>query len=69
VLSSFSMVLLQQRRWRQQVLESIVHTMLKPIYLDDMKHSWAGHKTSPTMWSLCSAPIQHEILWPSIWEK
>jgi hypothetical protein len=35
--------------------------MLKLIYFDDIKHSWAGHKTSPTMWSLYNGPIQQEI--------
>jgi hypothetical protein len=32
------------------------------VYMDDIKHFQAGYKTSPTMWSLCSGPIQSEIL-------
>jgi hypothetical protein len=66
---SFFVVLLQQRRRRHQALESNVCIMLESIYLDDIKHSWASHKTFLTMWSLRSGPIHQEILRPSVWEK
>ncbi len=46
---------------------SIFQTIRALVYMDEIKHFQAGYKTSPKMWSLCSGPIQPEILWPSVW--
>jgi hypothetical protein len=44
----------------------IFQTIRALVYVDDVKHSGAGYKTSLTMWSLCSGPIQQEFLGSSV---